>query len=129
MIFKITLIAAAGALGAVLRYGVSGMTQRITGEGFPLGTLVVNALGCFAAGFLTGALMSSTQQMREEVRVALLVGLLGGFTTYSTFAKETLALANDSEWAKAGMYVLLTNALCLIGVWIGYRLAQRIYGV
>ena len=129
MILKIALVAVAGALGAVLRYGVSGLVQRITGEGFPLGTLVVNALGCFVAGFLTGALMSSTQQMREEVRVALFIGLLGGFTTYSTFAKESLAMVNDGEWARVGAYVLLTNALCLVGVWVGYRLAQRFYGV
>lgn len=129
MALKITLIALAGAVGALLRYGVSGMTHRFAGEGFPYGTLAVNAIGCFAAGVLTGATLGGATAMREEVRVALFVGLLGGFTTYSTFAKETLAFVDDGDWTRAGVNVLLTNAVCLIGVWIGHRLSQRIYGV
>lgn len=125
MALKIALIALAGAVGALLRYGVSGLTHRFAGDGFPYGTLAVNAIGCFAAGVLTGATLGGATAMREEVRIALFVGLLGGFTTYSTFAKETLTLVNDGDWARAGANVLLTNAVCLLGVWFGHRLAQQ----
>lgn len=125
---KITLIALGGALGAVLRYLIAGGVQRLgRAEGFPTGTLFVNVVGCFAAGFLV-ALFASPHTIREEYRLALLIGLLGGFTTFSTFAKETLSFIEDGQWTMAAANVLISNSACLVGVWLGYRIAQRIYG-
>ena len=94
---------------------------------FPIGTLVVNTLACLAVGFL-GAALAGPLLIREEYRVALLVGLLGGFSTFSTYGLETFSLLGDGQKWRAGANVLLSNGLGLGAVWIGYRLAERIYG-
>lgn len=133
VLVKIMLVFVASGLGGVLRYGVSGLVHRLfaredAAATFPLGTLVVNVSGCLVAGFLVAAL-SGPVLIREEHRVALLVGLLGGYTTFSTFGRETMALAADRQWIFAGANVLLSVVLGLVGVWIGSRVAQWIYGV
>lgn len=125
---KLLYIALGGGVGSVLRYLLSGWGQRaVGGERFPVGTLAVNVLGCLAMGVL-GARFA-LHRGREEWRLLLLVGLLGGFTTFSSFAFETLALADDGARGRAFTNVLLTNALCLLAVWAGYRAAQRWYGI
>lgn len=123
--FKLLLIGAGGAAGAIARYLLSGWVTRGT---FPLGTLTVNGLGCLLIGFL-GAVLTGPWLMREEYRFAITVGFLGGLTTFSTYAFETLSLAGDRQWAHAAVNVLLNNGLGLVAVWFGYRLAERIYGV
>lgn len=126
--YKVLLIAFGGGLGSVLRYLIAGWTQRLSPETFPLGTMVVNVTGCLAIGVL-GAMFAGPHTWREEWRIALMVGLLGGFTTFSSFSFETLELTNDGQLARAGANVLLTNVLCLGAAWIGYRLAERLLGV
>lgn len=124
---KLVLIAFGGGAGAVFRYLLAGWVQgpRITGAiVFPVGTLVVNVLGSLLIGVLAAAFLTGPYMLREEFRAALFVGLLGGFTTFSTFSFETLELINDAQWGRATANILLTNALCLGGVWIGFRLMQ-----
>ncbi len=125
---KLIYIALGGGLGAVLRYAVSSGAQHLTQGTFPVGTLAVNTLGCLAVGLL-GTLFAGPFLVREEVRFALLVGFLGGFTTFSTYGFETLALLNDGEWWWAAANVTLANALGLLGVWGGHRLANLWWGV
>jgi CrcB protein len=122
---KLLLIAAGGGAGALLRFLVSGWGQRLTESTFPVGTLVVNVSGCLLIGFAGGAL-SGPWIVREELRLALLVGLLGGFTTFSTFGFETFALVEDRQWLYVGGNLLLSNGLGLVAVWLGYRVAQQI---
>ena len=95
----------------------------------PLGITLrqCQVLGCLAMGVL-GALFA-LHRGREEWRLLLLVGLLGGFTTFSSFAFETLGLAEDGSRGRALSNLLLTNALCLLAVWLGYRATQRWYGI
>jgi CrcB protein len=119
---KLLFIAGGGALGSVLRYLVAGWGQRLTPGVFPLGTLLVNVTGCLLIGYL-GTLFAGPAVVREEYRLALLIGLLGGFTTFSTFGYETWALLSDREWGLAGANVLLSNVLGLSAVWLGHRLA------
>jgi CrcB protein len=125
---KWALIAAGGALGSVLRYAVQGWGQRLANGGFPVGTLAVNLIGCTLVGFLAAA-FTGPILIREEHRVGLIVGLLGGFTTFSAFGLETFTLANAGQLRLAALNVVLSCGLGLVGVWLGYRLAERWFGV
>jgi len=93
---KSLLIFIGSGAGGVLRYALSGLTQRLANGSFPIGTLIVNITGCLLIGFLTAAL-SGRVLVREEYRVAVLIGLLGGYTTFSTFGLETFALLNAGQ--------------------------------
>jgi CrcB protein len=119
------MVGAGGFIGAICRYGLSGYMQRIVpGTTFPIGTLVVNMLGCLAIGVLIG-LVESRQLFGPDFRRFMLIGILGGFTTYSTFAYESFALVRDAEYLRAfgnvGIHVFLGLAL----VWFGYGLMTR----
>lgn len=120
---KLALIFLGSGLGGIFRYALSGSVQRVFNGRFPAGTLVVNLVGCLLIGFLTSALLGRVL-IREELRVALTVGLLGGFTTFSTFGFETFALLNDGQYARALANILLSVGAGLAAVWIGYRTAQ-----
>jgi fluoride exporter len=125
---KLFYVAVGGGLGSALRYLVSGWSQRASGSSsFPVGTLVVNVVGCLTIGVL-GALFAAPHRVREETRLFLMVGVLGGFTTFSSFAFETFSLADDGQRGRALTNILLSNALCLFAAWLGYRLTQRWYG-
>ena len=119
---KILSIGLGGFLGAVGRYWFSGIVQKLS-DRFPLGTLSVNLLGSFLLGLLATLLLEKTIGS-QEVRLFVLVGLLGAFTTYSTFSLETLNLMRGGEWILAGLNVLLTVLGTLIAVWIGVALAK-----
>ncbi|RMH31869.1 MAG: fluoride efflux transporter CrcB [Planctomycetota bacterium] len=125
---KIGLIFIGAGLGGVARYAIAGWTQPIAGDSFPIGTLVVNVIGCALIGFL-GAAFAGPVLIREEYRVAILVGALGGFTTFSTFGRETFDLAADRQWLFAALNLVLSNGLGLAAVWLGTRVAGRYYGV
>jgi CrcB protein len=116
-------IAVGGGIGSVLRYTLSMSIGRWSGQGFPWGTLAVNAAGCCAIGFLAWA-FAGPWAGRDEWRATIVVGLLGGFTTFSAFSWESLRLAQTGHWGAAAGYVLATNALCLAGAWLGARAAQ-----
>lgn len=125
---KFLLIFIGSGAGGVLRYALAGWTQRLANGSFPIGTLIVNITGCLLIGFLTAAL-SGRVLMREEYRVALLIGLLGGYTTFSTFGLETFTLLNDGQAWRALLNVTASVILGLAGVWTGYRLAENWLGV
>jgi CrcB protein len=108
----------------VLRYLMAGWGQKLTAGVFPLGTVLVNVTGCLAIGFFA-AVFAGPLLVREEYRLAILVGLLGGFTTFSTFSYETLALIEDREWAPAALNVVLSNGLGLLAALVGSRVAER----
>jgi CrcB protein len=113
--------------GGLLRYWLDGWVQNWWGPTFPMGTLVVNISGCLAAGFLV-SLWTGPMLVRDDLRAAILIGLLGGYTTFSTFGRETWALIHDGQWCRAGVYVLGTVILSLAAVWAGSALAGRLYG-
>ena len=124
-----------GALGSGLRYLTHTAFARWLGGGFPYGILIVNVLGCLLVGILgylfTGAapvpaaVDADAAGMRETWRLGLIVGVLGGFTTFSSFGYDTFKLWLDHEYAKAIANVALSNVLSLGAVWIGYSAAQR----
>jgi CrcB protein len=125
---KYLLIAAGGALGSALRFAVQGWIHRLAGGSFPAGTLVVNVLGCLLVGLLS-AMFAGPVFVRPEYRFGLLAGLLGGFTTFSTFGLETFNLTNAGQYRLAAANVLLSCGLGLAAVWGGYRLGEWWYGV
>jgi CrcB protein len=107
---------------------VQGWFQRFANGSFPLGTLVVNLSGCVLIGFLT-ALFTGPLLIREEYRVGLTIGILGGYTTFSTFGLETFALANAGQFWFAVLNVALSCGLGFVAVWFGYRAAEYWFGV
>lgn len=118
------LVAAGGALGSVARYWFSGVISRHFGEVFPLGTLLVNVTGSFLIGFfatLTGP--DGRWLVAPSGRIFFMIGICGGYTTFSSFSLQTLDLARDGEWLYAGLNSLLSFALCRVGVWLGHLLA------
>jgi CrcB protein len=125
VIRNLLLVGMGGFLGSVGRYLVGGWTHRLLGVGFPFGTLAVNILGCLAMGFLAG-LAETRQVLTPEVRLFLLLGVLGGFTTFSSFGYETFAFARDGEYFIAGLNVLLQIALGLASVWLGYSASRLV---
>ena len=112
----------AGGAGAVLRYGLAGLVQGRAGADFPWGTLAVNVLGCFAIGWLATAAERSV--LAPELRIALLVGLLGGFTTFSTFGLETWRLLEDAELGRALANGLGSVVACVIAVVLGVAVTR-----
>lgn len=127
MALNALLVFLASGIGGVLRYALSGVMHSWWGPTFPIGTLTVNVIGCFFMGFLATALTGPVI-MREEYRIAILVGLLGGFTTFSSFGRETMTLVGDGEWALAALNVILSNGLGLAAVWAGAALSVKTYG-
>jgi len=123
---QLLLVGVGGFLGAVGRFALSGLTYRLGApDDFPWGTLLVNVAGCLLIGFLAG-LMELRQQLGPSQRLFLLIGVLGGFTTFSTFAYETLELAHASEMARALANVGAHVLLGLAAAWIGYAGAQSL---
>jgi CrcB protein len=121
---RLLLIALGGAAGSVLRYVIQATMSPTDGSGLPLGTMTVNVLGCMAIG-AAAAWVDGDGTSREAWRWLVIVGLLGGFTTFSTFSHDALRLMQRDQAGMAAMYVLLTNILCLGGAWLGWRVAQR----
>jgi len=111
-------IAAGGAAGALLRFWVSNGIYAMLGRSFPYGTLAVNVLGSLLMGVLY-VLLVDKLALGPQWRAALLIGLLGAFTTFSTFSIETLNLMEEGEMVKALLNVLLSVTLCLAATWVG----------
>jgi CrcB protein len=125
---RIVLVGVGSLVGGVLRFGLSTWVHRVLDNPwFPYGTLVVNGLGCFLIGFLA-ALAESRSVFTSEVRLFIFVGILGGFTTFSSFALETLSLARDTQSAAALANIGLQLTLGLVAVWIGNVMAHAMGG-
>ena len=108
-----------GALGSVARYLLSTFVLRATGSLFPIGTFVVNVAGCLAFGAIAGA-ASQRVQIAPELRLFLLVGILGGFTTFSSYAFESLSLVRDGQFLAASINIVGQVVAGLAGMWAGY---------
>ena len=122
---QILAIAAGGALGAVARYGMSTGVYAVTGRAFPYGTLAVNVFGSLVMGFLF-VMLIERMTLSPDVRAMLLIGLLGSFTTFSTFSMETLTLIQQAEMFKAAANIILSVVLCLGAAWLGVIVARGI---
>ena len=118
-------IAVGGSLGAVSRYWMSTSTYQWLGLGFPYGTLAVNLLGSLTMGFLSELLVDRFH-VSDEIRIGLLAGFLGSFTTFSTFAIDVLQLGTNQSAVKAIFYILLSVLLCVLGAWAGLLAAKQL---
>ncbi len=118
MLKELALLALAGAIGALARYGLSGVVQHLCGERFAWGTLAVNALGCFLFG-LVWTLADDRLIISGHTRFILLTGFMGAFTTFSTFAFETTNYIHDSQWSLAAANLAGQNLLGLTCVLLG----------
>ncbi len=113
-----------GFVGSSLRFVVSGWVHRLPGtSAFPYGTLVVNVVGCLLLGFL-GGWAEHRQVLAPATRLFLMIGVLGGFTTFSTFAYETLAFAHGADVARALANIGLQVVLGLAAAWFGFSVAR-----
>ncbi|WP_447969101.1 fluoride efflux transporter CrcB [Nitrospira sp. M1] len=116
---QIVLVGLGGMIGSISRYLLSDFVQRLNPIlGYPFGTLTVNVLGCFLIGLLN-ALTDTQQLVISEIRPFLFIGLLGGFTTYSTFGYEAFAFLRDGQYPQAMLIVILHLLLGLGAVWLG----------
>ena len=120
---RLFLIGLGGFVGTVGRYWLAGLIARRYGETFPYGTLVVNALGCFVIGFLF-YLFNDRALATPASRTVIFIGLLGGFTTFSSYGLQTFTLVRDGELLLALANIAASNVLCLLLVWLGYALAR-----
>lgn len=123
----ILILAIAGALGTISRYGLSGFVQRINGTGFPYGTMVVNLTGCFLIGLLM-TIALNTDYISPTIRTAITIGFLGAFTTFSTFGYETFSYIASGSWLTAGLNVLLNVIPGIIAVFLGIIIARALVG-
>jgi CrcB protein len=125
-LLHVSLVAAGGALGSVLRYFATGAAHRLLpGLLFPVGTLVVNVVGSLAIGLL-GGMAEGRQFLVPDMRVFLFTGVLGGFTTFSAFAFETLGLGLDASWVRLGANIAAQLVLGLGAAWAGYGLGRTV---
>ena len=117
------LVFAGGGIGAAARYWLSGLVYQRLGSEFPSGTLLVNVIGCLLIGFLM-SLFEERFVLYPSLRIFLTIGILGGFTTFSSFSFETMALLRDGEVLYASANILLSVVMCLGGTWVGLTLGK-----
>ncbi len=118
-------IAVFGVIGTFARYGVQGLLFRATGAGFPWGTFVVNVTGSFLVGFIA-RFGTETATLSPDLRVGLLVGLCGGYTTFSTFSFETVRLLQEGAWMRGAAYAIGSVVISLAATIIGIQAAARV---
>jgi len=128
LILDYILVMVGGAVGTGARFWVSGFVAERGGELFPLGTLVVNVTGSFAVGFFAAfADPEGSLLMSPRLRQFFMIGMCGGYTTFSSFSLQTFDLIRDGDWFKAGLNSLLSFICCLAAVWLGRNLALTIF--
>ena len=121
-LFQIVALAVAGAAGTLLRAGCTTVAVKLLGPAFPWGTLAANVVGSFAFGAVYA--LTRSRAITPEQETVLLVGLLGGFTSYSSFAFQSVALLESGRAAAALSYMAVTNVAGLVAVWAGLRLCR-----
>ena len=123
--YRLMMIALGGATGALLRFWVSNGFYMLLGRDFPYGTLAVNVIGSLVMGFLYVFLLER-MDAGPELRAAVIIGMLGAFTTFSTFSIETMNLIEAGDQLKAGMNILVSVSLSLAGCWAGLALGRQL---
>ncbi|PTX97798.1 fluoride efflux transporter CrcB [Opitutus sp. ER46] len=121
------VIALGGALGSVTRFWLNGLVSNQLGETFPWGTLLINVTGSFVIGFFATLTAPEGRVFASSTtRHFFMTGVCGGYTTFSSFSLQTLNLAQEGEWFRAGSYTVASVVICLVAVWLGYLCAQAI---
>lgn len=118
-------VAMGSAVGGVCRYLMGGLVHRLLDTTFPVGTLVINVTGSFLIGLILRYGVE-TATLTPELRALLTFGFCGGYTTFSAFSYETLALLEDGEWTRAALYVTASVVLSLVGTFLGFALAREV---
>jgi CrcB protein len=121
MFKNLLLIGSGGALGSIARYAISQLTKRYWLHAFPMGTFLVNALGCLLIGLLIGYYSKINQ---DGMKLLLITGFCGGFTTFSSFASENIALIQQNQMSTSVLYILGSIFIGLLFVWIGISLMK-----
>jgi CrcB protein len=122
-------IAVGSALGGVARHWCNEIAARWVGLDFPWGTLLINVLGSFIIGvFFTLTGPDGRFDASLDAKAFVMVGICGGYTTFSAFSLQTLALMQEGAWLRAGAYIVASVALCLLAVWIGHAIALMVNG-
>ena len=121
-------LAAGSAIGGVSRYLVGSLLQRLTGTGFPAGTLLINVSGSFLLGLIVQYAIE-TSAVSPELRGFLTIGFCGGYTTFSTFSYESLALIEDGQWPRAALYILLSVLLSIAAALLGVLAARQLIAI
>jgi crcB protein len=117
------MVALGGAIGSVLRFWCSGLLARAFGETFPWGTLFVNVLGSFLIGLVAVVTGPDGRNLWPPyLRAHVMIGVFGGFTTFSSFSLQTLSLAQEGDWLAAGFNVLVSVVCCLVACWAGHAM-------
>ena len=124
---RVTLVALGGAIGSVARYGVGSLAAQLFGAAFPYGTLVVNLTGSFLISIIMHVALAGTA-ISLEMRIFLTTGIMGGFTTYSSFNYETLALINQRAYGLAGLNVAATVVGCFLTGVLGLAAGRALAG-
>jgi len=127
VINQLISVALGGSVGALLRYFISTGVYAWLGKGFPYGTLAVNVIGSFLIGLMTEALVLQRVAIAMEYRAAILIGLFGSLTTFSTFSLDTFYLFEQGNYGKAGLNILVSVAVCLIAVWAGLSFGRVLF--
>jgi CrcB protein len=120
-------IAVGSALGGIARHWCTDIAARLFGVAFPWGTLLINVLGSFVIGLffaLTG--VDGRFDVSTNAKLFVMVGICGGYTTFSAFSLQTLALVQEGQWSRAGAYIIGSVVLCLVAVWAGHALADAL---
>jgi len=124
--YPFLLVGAGGALGAMSRYGLSSIIGRLWPMSFPLATLLINIIGSVLMGVFIGLLARFMPPQQAELRMFVAVGVLGGFTTFSSFSLDTITLIERGALLQAGLYVLMSVVLCLIGLYLGLLMTRGV---
>ncbi len=121
------VIGLGGAVGSIARHWCNSLAASLFGVAFPWGTLVINVLGSMVIGFAAATMHEGGRfPVSEDVRLFLMVGVCGGYTTFSAFSLQTLTLIQGGQWGPAAGNIGLSVVLCLAGVWIGYLLGRAL---
>jgi CrcB protein len=124
---KVLLIGFGGFLGTITRYWISGLVSERIGASFPWGTFTVNVTGSFVIGIIACLCSSDSRFLiAPQTRDFLMIGFLGGYTTFSSFSLQTLTLMQESEWLYASGNIILSFTCCMVAVWFGYLIAKFI---
>lgn len=121
---NVLLVGAGGFIGSIARYLLGGWVQRVLDNPWlPWGTFVINVLGCLIIGLLAG-ISDTRQAIAPEARLFLMIGILGGFTTFSSFGLETFRLLQDGQWVASAANAIGSVVAGLVAVWLGFTLAR-----